>query len=77
MESDRMVVDEMLARLSPNDRQDLESAERTHRWLTTPQALFVNGATGEMISPSGLLSDEDVARLERMHRETRKRLDQG
>jgi hypothetical protein len=77
MEDDRLVVDKMLARLSPEDRQDLESAERTHRWLTTTQALFVNGATGEMISPSGVFSDADLVRLERVRREALERYRSG
>jgi hypothetical protein len=62
--SDRMVVDEMVAKLSAEDRADLERADREHRWRITPETLHVNGATGEMISPSGQIDGDTIAEME-------------
>jgi len=35
-----------------------------------PQVAFLNCATGDVISPSGTISDEEIARLERLRRES-------
>jgi hypothetical protein len=59
---DRQITDLMV---TGQDRVDLDRVEREHRWQTTPTTLHVNCATGEMISPSGQLDDEEIAAMER------------
>jgi hypothetical protein len=56
---------------SDQDREDFERVERDHRWRSTPQSLYVNTATREMISPNGMIDDETIARWEAKYRERR------
>lgn len=59
--------------LSAEEHEFLGGLSRVVRLRAAPVALRVNRATGEAISPSGVLSDEDVARLEQLRREALER----
>jgi len=65
--SDRQSVEAMAESFAPTERETFETAERAHRWATTPTSLLVNGVTGDVISPAGIFSDEEITDLERQH----------
>ena len=54
---------------SADESEEWERAEREHRWATTPTTLHVNVGESEMISPSEIFSDGEMAALERQHRD--------
>jgi hypothetical protein len=77
MNQDRMELEAMADGFTAAERVEYEAAERALRLRDTVPGLRTNCATGEAISPSGALSDQDVGRLEDVRRQALLRYGSG